>query len=65
MTLNTKDACRQTIRLAGRFEGDSQLSLRLAGQGMVMDFPNQHTDACAELIEALERLPGIIKAYER
>jgi hypothetical protein len=61
---NWKETCRQIIRLAGRFEGSAGLSLRLSGQGMTMDFPNQSTEPCQELIEALERLPGVTKAYE-
>jgi DNA polymerase-3 subunit alpha len=61
---NWQETCRQAIKLASRFEGNAGLSVRLAGQGMVMDFPNQRTESCAELIEALERLPGIVKVFE-
>jgi DNA polymerase-3 subunit alpha len=62
---NWKETCRQITRLASRFEGTAGLSLRLSGQGMTMDFPNQKTEPCQELIEALERLPGVTKAYEQ
>jgi hypothetical protein len=30
-----------------------------------MDFPNQRTTSGIELIEALERLPGVGRVYER
>jgi hypothetical protein len=62
---NWKEACRQSLKLAGRYEGDTYLRLQLAGQGMTMDFPNHRTACSAELIAALERLPGVIRAYER
>lgn len=61
---NWKDACRQTLKLAGRYEGDAAIRLKLAGQTMAMDFPNHRTDCSIELIEALERLPGISRVYE-
>ncbi|MFO7662198.1 MAG: DNA polymerase III subunit alpha [Chloroflexota bacterium] len=61
---NWKDACRQTLKLTGRYEGNVAVRLQLAGQGMVMDFPNHRTECSIELIEALERLPGINRVYE-
>jgi DNA polymerase-3 subunit alpha len=62
---NWKEACRQTLKLAGRYEGNAMLRLQLAGQDMAMDFPNQRTTSGIELIEALERLPGVGRVYER
>ncbi|WP_374686587.1 DNA polymerase III subunit alpha [Promineifilum sp.] len=62
---NWKDTCRQAIKLAGRFEGNAALRLQLAGQDLVMDFPNHRTDAAIELIEALERVSGVSRVYER
>jgi DNA polymerase-3 subunit alpha len=62
---NWKEACRQSLKLASRYEGDTCLRLQLAGQAMTMDFPNHRTACSAELITALERLPGVIRAYER
>jgi hypothetical protein len=34
---------------------------------LVMDFPNQRTDFCPELVSALQKLPGVIhvRADER
>ena len=62
---NWKEACRQIVKLAGRFEGSLGLRLQLAGQNLVMDFPRQRTDSAVELVEQLERLPGVGRVYER
>jgi DNA polymerase-3 subunit alpha len=60
-----KDACRRTLKVAGQYEGNAMLRLQLAGQDMVMDFPNHRVGSAVELIEALERLPGVGRVYER
>jgi hypothetical protein len=62
---NWKEACRQTLKLAGRYEGNAMLRLQLAGQDLVMDFPNHRVGCQVELIEALERLAGVGRVYER
>ena len=62
---NWKETCRQSLKLAGRFEGNATLRLQLTGQDLVMDFPNHRTGCEVELIEALERLPGVGRVYER
>ncbi|MCB8945534.1 MAG: DNA polymerase III subunit alpha [Ardenticatenaceae bacterium] len=62
-TGNWQNACRQSIKLAHQFEGADSFSLHLAGQNLTMDFPNQHTQFCPELVNQLERLPGIMRVY--
>jgi hypothetical protein len=62
---NWKDACRQSLKLASRYEGNAILRLQLAGQDLVMDFPNNRVGNAVDLIEALERLPGVGRVYER
>ncbi len=62
---NWQQACRQTVKIAADFQGEGGLSLRLAGQNLVMDFPDQHTQICSELIEKLERVHGVLRVYER
>ena len=62
-TGNWQNACRQSLKLAHQFEGEESLSLRLAGQNLTMDFPNHRTQFCPELINQLERLPGIMRVY--
>ncbi len=41
------------------------LRLQLAGQDLVMDFPNHRTACDLQLIEELERLPGVWRVVER
>lgn len=62
---NWKEACRQSISLARRYEGNAILRLELAGQNLIMDFPNHQTACEIELIEALERLPGVGRVFEQ
>ncbi|MCA9973541.1 MAG: DNA polymerase III subunit alpha, partial [Anaerolineales bacterium] len=62
---NWKEACRQALKLAAQFEGEEQLRLRLSGQSLAMDFPDQHTQSCAELIEQLERIHGVMRVSEQ
>ena len=62
-TGNWQHACRQSIKLAHQFEGEDGLSLQLAGQNLTMDFPEKQTLFCPELVNQLERLPGIMRVY--
>ncbi len=60
---NWQQACRQAVKVAGEFHGEDGLTLHLAGQNLTMDFPNQRTLICDELIEKLERIPGVLRAH--
>lgn len=60
---NWQNACRQSVKLAHQFDGQDSLSVRLAGQNLVMDFPETNTQFCPELVNQLERLPGILRVY--
>ena len=62
---NWKETCRQSLRLAERYEGNAGLRLQLAGQDLAMDFPNRRIECAVDLVEALERLPGVGRVYER
>ena len=44
---------------------NATLRLQLAGQDLVMDFPNHRVGCEVELIEALERVPGVGRVFER
>ncbi len=61
---NWKETCRQSVKLAERYQGNAGLRLQLAGQDLVMDFPDRRIDCAIELVEALERLPGVGRVYE-
>lgn len=62
---NWQHVCRQSLKTAGEFEGQEGLSLSLAGQRLIMDFPNQQTHICTELIEKLEGIHGVLRVYEK
>jgi DNA polymerase-3 subunit alpha len=61
---NWKEACRQALAKSGQFEGRDQISVRLAGSPLVMEFPNQTTRLCPDLMESLRLVPGIARVYE-
>jgi len=61
---NWKETCRQSVKLAERYAGNAGLRLQLAGQDLVMDFPDRRIDCAIELVEALERLAGVGRVYE-
>jgi DNA polymerase III subunit alpha len=62
---NWKEVCRLAVAEAAKYEGSDGLSLELTGHGWAMDFPNQQTRICPDLIGALRRLPGITKVSAR
>jgi DNA polymerase-3 subunit alpha len=49
--------CRELVTLAARFEGRDSLRLILVGHPLVMDFPNQNTNYCPELVVSMEQMP--------
>jgi DNA polymerase-3 subunit alpha len=51
--------CRQVVEVADEFAGVDSLRLCVVGQEWLMDFPNQNTDYCEELIGKLERNPFV------
>ena len=63
-TGNWQEACRRSVNAANNYTGQDGLILRVTGQSFSMEFPNQNTHFCTELIESIERLPGIFRVYE-
>ena len=61
---NWREACRQALAKTGQYEGRDQLSVRLAGSHLAMEFPNQSTRLCPDLLESLRMVPGIARVYE-
>jgi DNA polymerase-3 subunit alpha len=49
--------CRELVTVAEQFEGRDSLRLILVGHPLVMEFPNQNTHYCPELILSMEQLP--------
>ncbi|PID85460.1 MAG: hypothetical protein CSB13_07775 [Chloroflexi bacterium] len=56
---NWKEACRQVIQLANKYQGEDKLRLQMVSHGWTMDFPNSHTKICQDLLVNLRRLPGV------
>jgi DNA polymerase-3 subunit alpha len=61
---NWKEACRQALAKSGQFEGRDRISVRLAGSHLAMEFPNQSTRLCPDLLESLRLISGIARVYE-
>jgi hypothetical protein len=49
--------CRKLLSVAGQFEGRDSLRLMLVGHPLVMEFPNQNTHYCPELVVSMEQMP--------
>jgi DNA polymerase-3 subunit alpha len=62
---NWQETCRRTVKMAKDFPGQDSLKLRFPGQTFSMDFPEGCTDFCDDLVDSLERIPGIIRVYGR
>jgi hypothetical protein len=56
-----RSACRDVVRLVSEYEGQDGLRIRIAGQPMYMEFPNQRTRLCSELVTKIEQLPAVIR----
>jgi DNA polymerase-3 subunit alpha len=56
---NWKEACRQVIEEASKYQGEDKLRLQMVSHGWAMDFPNNHTKICQDLLVNLRRLPGV------
>ena len=51
-----KEKCLELVRVAEKYEGDDSLRICVEGQGLMMDFPNQNTLYCPELVNDMEQL---------
>jgi hypothetical protein len=54
-----KKTCRKLVKLSEEYTGQDSLRIRIAEQALVMDFPNQKTHLCADLMNALEQVPAV------
>ena len=55
---------RESVRLAGQFDGPDALKLCVSGQATFIELPNQNTLICPDLFDRLRMLPGIAKVYK-
>jgi hypothetical protein len=53
--------CRELINVASQFEGRDSLRLNLVGHTLVMEFPNQNTHYCPELVASMEKMPVTVQ----
>ena len=60
---NWREACRRTLRTAKTHPGEDDLRMQIAGQDLTLDFPGCGTRFCDDLVEDLERIPGIVRVY--
>ncbi|HET6445776.1 MAG TPA: DNA polymerase III subunit alpha, partial [candidate division Zixibacteria bacterium] len=58
--LSWRDTCRQVVDHANQFRGNDTLHIRVAGQKLVMEFPNQNTDICPELVESVKQINSVM-----
>ena len=58
---NWPKVCRQIVRLVSDFEGQDGLRIHIAGQPLVMEFPNQRTRLGSELLANIEQIPAVIR----
>jgi DNA polymerase-3 subunit alpha len=54
-----QEACRLLVRSAGNYQGPDRLRIAVTGQKLLMDFPNQNTLCCEDLVQELSYLPGV------
>ncbi|NHZ71916.1 MAG: hypothetical protein GWP17_02375 [Aquificales bacterium] len=62
---NWKEACRQVLQEARKYQGEDKLRLQMVSHGWAMDFPNNHTKICQDLLVNLRRLPGVASVKPR
>jgi hypothetical protein len=55
-----RDTCRQVVEHASQFRGNDALHIRVAGQKLAMEFPNQNTDICPELVESVKQINSVV-----
>jgi DNA polymerase-3 subunit alpha len=60
---NWREAFRRTLRTAKTHSGEDDLRMCISGQRLALDFPKCGTRFCDDLVEDLERIPGIVRVY--
>ena len=54
-----REACRLLVRMANEYSGRDSLRIRLTGHDIAMDFPNQNTLYCPNLVDEMHKLPAV------
>ncbi len=63
-TGNWQETCRRILQIAKEHPGGDNLRMRFPRQGLSMEFPDCSTDFNYDLVEALERIPGIVRVSD-
>jgi DNA polymerase-3 subunit alpha len=51
-----QEKCLELVRVAEKYKGDDSLRICVEGQGLMMDFPNQNTQYCPQLVDDMDQL---------
>lgn len=62
---NWQETCRRTVKTAQKFPGRDSLQLHFPGQPLAISLPEDFTEFCNDLVDELERIPGIIRVFGR
>ncbi len=62
---NWQEACRSTAKIAQKYPGEAHLQLRFPGQQHYITLQEKPAEFCDELVDELERVPGIIRVFGR
>jgi DNA polymerase-3 subunit alpha len=54
-----QESCRLLVKSAGNYQGPDRLRIAVTGQKLLMDFPNQNTLFCEDLVQEFSDLPGV------
>jgi DNA polymerase-3 subunit alpha len=55
-----QEACRLLVSMANKYNGRDSLRIRLVGHDIAMDFPNQNTLYCPNLVDEMRKLSAVI-----
>ncbi|MCP5095497.1 MAG: DNA polymerase III subunit alpha, partial [Chloroflexi bacterium] len=62
---NWQNIFRESVKLAGEYEGSDALKLRVTGQPYAINLPHQNTLVCPELLERLRMQAGISRVFKK
>ena len=60
---NWQETCRHTLKTAQKFPGQNSLQLRFPGQPFMIDLPEESVEFCDDLVDELEKVPGIVRVF--
>ncbi len=61
---NWRDACRRSLEKLENYRGNDTLTIYFMDTPIKIDFPQQRTRSCPDLLQTLRQIPGVARAYE-